>query len=111
MEVFNNREKGVLVLTVTGRLDANTSGEFEKQLFDFIHAGEEKFILDLKDVDYISSAGLRIFLKAIKSFKDGQGRFHVCGLKDYIREVFEVSGFIKLFPVHESKEAALNAFK
>lgn len=109
MEVIQKQQDGVVILGLKGRLDSNTSDDFEKQLLGLIQAGQTKFILDFKDLEYISSAGLRVLLKAAKELKRSNGRLTFCHLKDYIREIFELSGFVSFFPIYSSLEESLSA--
>ncbi len=110
MEVTEKRQDGVIVLGIKGRLDSNTSDVFEKQLLGLVHSGEARFVLDFKELDYISSAGLRVLLKTAKELKQVDGRLFICSIKDYIREIFEMSGFVTFLPVYATLEDSLNAF-
>lgn len=87
------------VLAINGQIDSNTSADLEKKLTDLLNAGEKQIILDFKNVDYISSAGLRVIVKAIKEIKQAQGRMCLCSVKDYIMEVFDVSGLATFFTI------------
>ena len=64
-------------------------------------------IIEFKDLDYISSAGLRVILKATKALKREEGRIMLCDMQDYVKEVFEISGFTAIIPIYDSVEAAL----
>ncbi len=64
-------------------------------------------MLDLSGVDYISSAGLRVILVAGKKLRATQGQLVLCGLRDEVRGVFEMSGFLDLFAVTANAEEAL----
>lgn len=109
MEVTETRQEGVLVLRLNGRLDSNTSDGFEKRLLAIVRQGETRLVLDFQELDYISSAGLRVLLKAAKELKAGDGRLVLCSLKDYIREIFEMSGFVSFLPIHASLEESVKA--
>jgi anti-sigma B factor antagonist len=110
MEVTEKRQNGVIILVPKGRLDSTTSDEFEKKLLGLVTAGETNLILDFKDLDYISSAGLRVLLKAAKELKRKNGRLVFCAVKDYIKEIFELSGFVTFFPIHSTLEESLQTF-
>ena len=69
MEVTEKRQNGISILGLLGRLDSNTSLEFEKRLFEVIEDGHRSVIVDFDGLDYISSAGLRVLLKATKELK------------------------------------------
>ncbi len=109
MEVTETRREGVLVLGLKGRLDSITSEGFEKRLLGTVRQGETHLILDFQELDYISSAGLRVLLIAAKEVKVSNGRLVLCSLKDYIKEIFEVSGFVSFLPIHASLEESLKA--
>ena len=110
MEVIEKRQDGVVVLALKGRLDSNTSGDFEKQLLGMVQGGESRFVLDFSELDYISSAGLRVLLKAVKELKRTDGRLCVCAVKDYIREIFSLSGFLSFLPTYVTIEESLSSF-
>lgn len=110
MEMDHKREKGILTLSLEGQLDESSAPNFEKRLFDFLHAGEKTVVLDLKDLDHLSQDGLMVLLKAAKLCKERNGQIFLCGLRDRVLEVFEVSGVLRLFSIHPSVEDALTAF-
>ena len=107
MEILEKEEKGVSIFKLTGRLDSKTSPEFEKKIFDAIDKGSKQMIVDFGDLDYISSAGLRVILKATKDLKRSEGNFILCSMKDYVKEVFEISGFDTFLPIVSSMDEAL----
>lgn len=110
MEVTEKRQNGVIILVPKGRLDSNTSDEFEKRLLGLVGSGETSLVIDFKDLDYISSAGLRVLLKAAKELKKKNGQIAFCAVKDYIREIFELSGFVSFFAIHPTLEDSLKTF-
>ena len=84
--------------------------DFEQKLFEVIEDGERSVIVDFEELDYISSAGLRVLLKAAKELKRSQGKIVLCSMKDYIKEVFEIAGFVALFPIVSSVGDAVKEF-
>jgi len=66
MEIRDKKEGEVVILEPIGRIDTNTANEFEKKIVEVMDNGVSRFVVDLKEIDYISSAGLRVFLMAIK---------------------------------------------
>ena len=75
-----------------------------------IDAGEATLLLDLAQLDYISSAGLRSLLIAAKRAQSAEGRLAVCALTTNVREVFRISGFDTIIDVHPDRDAALRSF-
>lgn len=100
----------ILVLKPTGRLDSANSPEFERVLVDILDAGQNKLIFDLTDLDYISSAGLRVILLAGKKIRTMQGYLALAGLRLNVSEVFQMSGFHHIFNIYpDMQEAMQNA--
>jgi anti-anti-sigma factor len=94
------------VLRLNGRLDTETSADFELAAHDLTTAGENKFIVDLSGISYVSSAGLRVLLALAKQMSNG-GSLRLCGLAPSVRQVFDLSGFSKLFSIAPDLNAAL----
>lgn len=107
MEIITRKEKNTVVVSVKGRMDAVSSPEFEKGLEELMAEGEKVFIIDLGELDYISSAGLRSILATAKKLKPNEGQILLSSLKDVVKEVFDISGFSSIIPIHESVESAL----
>ncbi|MGD8370498.1 MAG: STAS domain-containing protein [Syntrophobacterales bacterium] len=110
MEVIEKQQNGICILGLLGRLDSNTSPDFEKKIFEVIDDGTTSVVVDFEGLDYISSAGLRVLLKAAKEIKRSQGKIVLSSMKEYIREVFEIAGFVSLFPIVSSVDDAMNEF-
>lgn len=87
------------IAILSGRLDSATSGGFEKRLLELFETPGARVLLDFTALDYISSAGLRVILMGAKRAKQTQGRLVLCGLRPDVREVFEISGFLKIIDV------------
>jgi anti-anti-sigma factor len=107
MEITERRTADVVTLSLSGKLDTTTAKAFETAILGRIESGDRRFIIDLAQLDYISSAGLRVFLLAAKRLEPDRGKLAVCALKEPVREVFDIAGFSTLFPVHQSHEEAL----
>ena len=97
------------ILAVEGRLDTVSAPDFENQIQQLISRGESRFVLDLADLEYVSSAGLRSILVLAKEAKALGGDVSCCRLKGLVKQVFDVSGFPSMIPVFDSLEGALNA--
>ncbi len=67
-------------------------------------------VVDFKDIDYISSAGLRVILKAFKALQREDGRIMLCSMQDYIRDLFEITGIDAVVPIVANIDDALKAF-
>jgi len=109
IQVESTSKNGLMVVRVTGRLDAAASNEFEQACGSAVAAGARSLILEVSQLRYVSSAGLRVVLSAAKAVQGKGGTLRVAGLGGMVREVFEISGFSGLFSQHESVEAAVAA--
>ncbi len=102
----------IQVVRPQGRLDSATSPTFEKSLIGTIDGGARRLVLDFSELQYISSAGLRIVLLAAKRMKSSGGRLALCSLSRQISEVFEISGFssiLDIYPSYDEAAAGLSA--
>lgn len=97
----------VRVLSLSGRLDTDTSADLELAVQDLLDAGASSFVLDLAGVGYVSSAGLRVLLMLGKKV-DGSGSLRLAGLNPTVRQVFDVAGFTQLFAIFANRDAALS---
>lgn len=93
-------------VTLTGRLDSATSSDLEKSLQTLFDAPGSRALIDFGALNYISSAGLRVVLMAAKRAKQAQGRLVLCGLQPHVKEVFEISGFLKILELADDRQAA-----
>ena len=76
-----------------------TCPRLARSLNALIDEGETRIILDLGQTVHISSAGLRVILKATKNLKTADGKLVLCAMQDYVKEVFEISGFDSFLPI------------
>jgi len=112
MELGPRRLADVVVLVPVGRVDHAGSEPFREALVPHLAAcaaGQDRIVLDLSGLQYISSAGLRVLILALKDVKARGGTLVVAALRPLVREIFEISRFDTLFDVHPSVRAALEA--
>ncbi len=84
-------------LIVSGRLDTQTTPELEKEL-DAVLSGINELTFDFSNLEYVSSAGLRVILKAQKAM-NAQGSMKLTGVNDSIMEVFDITGFLDILTI------------
>ena len=103
MEILvTEQEKNTLVATFVGRLDTPASGEAAVAVQPVIESAEKTIILDCRELTYISSSGLRIFLSIRKAAASKGGRVIIRGINNEIRQIFVMTGFLNLFEVEGS---------
>ena len=99
MKIEITQTNGSVVAAVAGRLDTETSSEFEKTLTAYFTSPGLELVLDCSAMEYISSAGLRVVLMAHKSLVAGGGRFIIRNLSKEVRSVFDMIGFSNILTI------------
>ena len=107
MDIIETRHDQTNIYKLNGRLDSNTSPTLEKKLTDAMQDGTTSMVIDFENLDYISSAGLRIILKTTKDLKKSEGNIILCAMQDYVKELFEIAGFDTLLPIVPTMDEAL----
>ena len=103
-------EAPVRVLALTGELDAHTAPDFEAALQACLDDGDARLVADGSGLDYVSSAGLGVFMAFVEPARDGGGDLKIAALPDRVFEVFDLLGFPTVFDMHETVEGAVGAF-
>ncbi len=99
MEVTINRQDDKTIVVFAGRLDTPSSQEVSNALEPVVADAKGTIVLDCKDLEYISSSGLRIFLTVRKAAAAQGGSVIVKGMRDAIRNIFMMTGFLNLFQI------------
>ena len=102
-----HKENKITVVNVDGRVDGYNSSEFHRHLKAANDTDDLAMLLNLEQLSYISSAGLRVLLLMAKTMQSQKAKLAVCSLAEPIREVFSISGFDQIIPVYTSSEEAL----
>ena len=110
MEIISSEVNNINVLKFTGNLDTNTAPEAENQVNALLEDGATKILIDFKDLNYISSAGLRVLLATAKKMMTTGGTLKICSLNKTVQEVFDISGFSTILSLEANETDALNAF-
>jgi stage II sporulation protein AA (anti-sigma F factor antagonist) len=107
MNVSVEKQGDIAVVAVAGQINSANAAEIESRLLEQVEQGEQRCVLDLGQLDYISSAGLRVVLLMAKKLKQNQGSLVLCNLQPHVREVFDISGFLAILTVTETRDQAL----
>ena len=97
MKVTIQEQDGNMVAFLEGRLDTPTAPAAEEALSHLYGCKGQDIIIDCTSLEYICSAGLRIFLRILKSAQEKSGHLYIRGISDDIRAVFAMTGFINIF--------------
>jgi anti-anti-sigma factor len=108
IEIATEQEGETTIVVVSGRLDGLTAPVLDEKLGAAIGATAHT-IIDMAGLDYVSSAGLRILLKAAKQAKARGVRLALCAMHPHVREVFDISGFSSIFAIFPGRHEAIAA--
>jgi len=106
MEISRNINGAAMVLSVAGRLDSNTAARLEEVLAEDTVRKHGALVLDLAGLDYVSSAGLRVLLKAAKASRAAKTKLALASVRSSVQEVLDISGFAPLFVIAGTVEEA-----
>jgi anti-sigma B factor antagonist len=108
MTITEEKRGSVCILHIEGKINAETDQQLAEKLAAVRDSGAN-LVINLSEVYYIASSGLRVFLLNLKAYKARGGSFRLANLSGAVAEVFEISGFSSLFEIYPSTEEALGA--
>jgi anti-sigma B factor antagonist len=97
------------VLVVSGEVDVFTAPKVREQLIDLVEQGDHHLVVSLEGVDFLDSTGLGVLVAGLKRVKMHEGTLSVVCTKDKILKIFRITGLTKVFPIHDSIEAATSS--
>ncbi len=107
LKISSERLKNGVLLRIAGRLDAPSTPLLEKQVQTLLDTGQVYFLLDFAEVEYLSSAGMRLLLSVTKKLKPKGGCLCLFSLGEEVREIIKMAGFEKILAIAETEEKAL----
>lgn len=109
-EVNKNENNGVSVLYIKGYLDAHTAPELENAFQQLVDEKKYKIVVNFRDLSYISSAGLGVFMGFIEDIRKNGGDIKLTNMKPKIFRVFDLLGFPTLYDILDEEETAVEKF-
>ncbi len=109
MEITQEKVNDVAVISLSGRLNVTTTADLEAVFNKLLEEKCTKVLVECRDLEYISSAGLRVLLTAAKQFKKISGEIALAGLSQNVKQVFEISGFTSIFPIYTTRDEAIKS--
>jgi anti-anti-sigma factor len=109
MNISEDRRAGVVVLALSGKLDATTAKPFEEKIVGVLDSGTQRLVVDLSQMDFVSSSGLRVFFLAAKRLRSTDGKIALCSMNDHVRQVFDLAGFSAIFSIYSSRDEAIKS--
>lgn len=110
MEITTRTTADAQVIDMAGKLDTQTAGPAMDELQGHLADFSGNLLINLEGLDFVSSSGLRVILRAAKQMRAQGGNMKVCGARGVVKEVLEISGFDSLLDLHADEAQALSAF-
>jgi len=110
MEIVTQEFPNIAVITVSGRVDSATAPELESRLRAAVDSNHTQIVLDLKNVEYMSSAGLRAMVSTLKAVKRVNGDLRIASPSPRVEEVLRLAGLTSIFSIHPTQEEAVASF-
>ena len=109
MELQRENRNGTIIFKLIGNLDAISAPDTGKQLLHYINEGDTTIVLDLNELEYISSAGLQTILRITRKIKEIDGKLAFAALSQNVSDVIELSGFTLFLSIFDTVEAAIDS--
>ena len=110
LDILQHKIDDISVLRLSGFLDANTAPSLEASIEEHINNSSYKIIVDFSDLDYISSAGLGVFMSQIETIRDNNGDLKMSNMQKKVYSVFELLGFPMIFEICDTQEECIKKF-
>lgn len=111
MQITTEQNGTVMVVSVAGSLDAMTAPELGQVFDQQIEAGNSRVVADLAEVDYTSSAGLRVLLAAVKGTRKLGGDLRLASVQEHVNKVLNLAGFTSIIKQYPDAAAAVASFE
>lgn len=109
MDVFIIIQDNIAIITISGSVDSKTAGGLQEKIMGKV-AETNNAMLDLTNVEFVSSAGLRVLLMVYRQIKSKSGKVILVGVSEEIRDVMSMTGFINFFEIADTIDNALKLF-
>jgi anti-sigma B factor antagonist len=110
MKVTIQTKNNIVYITIQGSIDSNTAGELQSRIMEEL-ASLNRVIMDLTNVGFLSSAGLRVLLMLYRQLNSNGGKMLLVNVSEEICDIMSMTGFINFFELYSSIEEAEKKFK
>lgn len=110
MAVKSESKNGLMICSVSGEIDINTSPEIKKAFDKLIAKKEPKIVINLTKVTYVDSSGLATLVEILKNMRTYGGKMKLAGLTTKVKSLFEITKLDKLFEIAQDENEAISSF-
>ena len=109
MEVSLTEENNIYIIDISGDLDASSAILLDQEIEKVLNFDTNKLLIDCSKLNYISSAGLGVFMSYMQDFKEKEIKMVLYGLSEKVKNVFKILGLDSILPIVENKNDAIEA--
>jgi anti-sigma B factor antagonist len=110
MQIKIDERNGILVFSMSGDIDINTSPDVKRSFDKAVKEKRDKVVINLKDVSYVDSSGLATLVEILKNLRAYGGKLKLAALSDKVRGLFEITKLDKLFDISADENSAVGSF-
>ena len=100
-----------ILICIKGFLDTGTYNDLGEMIYKYFGQNQYRFIIDLSQTNYVSSAGVMILIGAVSVARENKGKIVLFGLQPNVKEVFDMLGFSQMLTIADNKETALRLLR
>lgn len=109
-QISRRSRSDIIILDITGELDAHTAPQLETALQELINLDQVRIVVNASGLEYISSAGLGVFMAYIEEIRSRSGDLKIAALQPRVFNVFDLLGFPTLYDILDNEEQAIERF-
>jgi anti-sigma B factor antagonist len=110
VQVDVSKEEDIVVVVVQGELDANTAPDLRAKFEELVGQGENQYVIDLTGVPVMDSSGIAALVNLFKRVRIGAGDVKLCGIREEIMEIFQLTRLDRVFDIFDSRADAVASF-
>jgi len=110
MKITSSEQSGITIMELDGRIDSEGAVDMDLALQTVVSEGQSKIILDMSQVRYLNSAGLRTLADVLTQNRENGGDLKLVALNPKVSRVFQIIGFDKFFNIYDDVDGAVAAF-
>jgi len=111
MELKTKKIDNVIEIFLYGRLDIHLSVDAEEEISNIIsREPNSHLLLNLIDVEYMSSSGIRMLVSIMRRLKESKRKLKICGMNNDVRKIFEIIELIEMFDIYDNEQEAIDSF-
>jgi anti-anti-sigma factor len=111
LEVNESTDGAITIMALRGRLDSVSAPALGERLSGALAAQGRRLLIELSQLEYISSAGFRVLLLAVRRAAESDGKIVLCGVSGKVQQLFDLGGFLDFFRICSSRDEGVTALR